>query len=1401
MPPPQPPVYFETIRREAAARWDKREADPEEASVWKLLFRQVQSPRHVVSELLQNADDAKASEAWIRVDETGTFVFEHNGTDFNEEQFRSLCRFGYSNKRSLFTIGFRGIGFKSTFSLGSPVSVQTPTLSVEFHQQRFTQPSWVSTETPPGGLTRISVHIADQHRRDEIEKNFRDWIDSPLSLLFFRNIHCIHIAGTTLRWQTKGTGPVRNSEWVDFEGHELNRYLIIRSDPEPFPEDALEEIRHERDSFGEEQEFPPCSIEMVLGHEGGLFVVLPTGGNTGLPFSANAPFMLTPDREHIKTPAISPVNRWLLDRVGQIAAHAMLDWLGNMNLSTAERAQAYEWMPASDPDDDSPDLRIGALARKAFDQTISGKDVLLAEDGSVVPAGKAIMLPAVALETWSAAEASKFLDKEARPALCQHIATQQRQKLFKRSLVERIENKDLISALSRACPPLPDDWKNLHALWKFLQSQYSSSRSAYGLPQLQSLRILPASGDKTLHHAGDVIRLTTRSEHCHSDKDWEFLTSRLTVVDAEWLRFISEADRAAIEGSASKAEQPQDPAAKLLKQLDMDQSAGAARLLDRAAEALVDDSQSQALDWVRLAHIAAALNAKAGDHFRFVTRDGEFRAIAHCVLHDLDGALELLLPDSYADAHVLHSSYSDLTESCTQSEWEKWSTSDQSGLSDLPPIEPTTERFETSQQFEVRLSTLQEVGSLAYKYRSGRYYTYQSYYLTDYDFPAEVVKHWLSLPEESGVWSLVARRLLLGYASRWGKFIGVVGEQTATGGGSPAKIGGIRCHAAWLRRLRSRQCLPDRRGVLKAPTDLVRLTHETEALLEVAPFVDTKLDNEHTRPMLDALGVASKPDGPDRLLKSLGALKLAPSPPLAEVEKWYRRLDQFTAACSKTDLESISASFTENELVLSQDGDWLAPSAVFLDADDADAPGVPLVMASVKDRRLWERLNVASRPTVDSAIAWLMELPPGKITDKNTQKRVEAMLKRHPVKIWTEVKHWLDLSGRWAQVSGLDHAIDSRQRVAFSHLHEWVKQRVADLRLLLPEVVADKTFSGLLPLEDSVEERILMDLSTGTPAAELPWLTAFGESVSRVNLDDEAKTASARAVGRRLMVARIRSLPSIQVTPYFEDKPAGTARQQDLAWTEEGIFAVPLAAARLARLLPEHLGRSMPTDSLREALIYCYDRPVPDVTRYMAENFDLEEVYSEPSTGEQPPSEEQNEHPPDSPPADPVLPPPPVSPDSPPPDAPESPPEGDADEPQPEQPAGDKPAKPRKPSGPSLMERFALARGFHREGEVFVHPDGSRLVKDVEGGFGWCLNGTSGGKTRHLRAVDACLERQAIEIPHETWDAIERAPEAHSLVLVDAQGVPTEVFGADLCRMKNDGVVSIFPASYRLRRT
>jgi hypothetical protein len=87
------PPYFEDVRATAARRWVQLEQDPVLAGPWHQLFKQVQSPRHVVSELLQNADDA-GQHGFGGQPRLGVHI-HFTMARLTEEHFISLyCRFG-----------------------------------------------------------------------------------------------------------------------------------------------------------------------------------------------------------------------------------------------------------------------------------------------------------------------------------------------------------------------------------------------------------------------------------------------------------------------------------------------------------------------------------------------------------------------------------------------------------------------------------------------------------------------------------------------------------------------------------------------------------------------------------------------------------------------------------------------------------------------------------------------------------------------------------------------------------------------------------------------------------------------------------------------------------------------------------------------------------------------------------------------------------------------------------------------------------------------------------------------------------------------------------------------------------------------------------------------------------
>ncbi|MBI4308481.1 MAG: hypothetical protein HY684_06725 [Chloroflexi bacterium] len=438
----QKPPFFEPIRARAHERWNQLEADPELAGPWHQLFKQVQSPRHVVSELLQNADDAGATEAAVDI-KGEEFVFSHNGEDFAEEHFASLCRFGYSNKRALHTIGFRGVGFKSTFSLGDEVRLLTPTLSVGFHRQRFTEPLWIDRPHPT--RTEVRVSIKDEHRGRELRKNLQEWLKSPTSLLFFRHIRSLSIEDQEVRWVSHGQGPLPESEWMALSMEPDTRYLLLRSPAEEFSEEALEEIRQERMiSLEEEGDFPPCRVEIVLGIEGRLFVILPTGVKVGLPFACNAPFVQDPARVKIKDPDISPTNRWLLKRVGELAAKGMLAWLNRTDLTAEERCDAYDLLTDIDRSDASLEETCASRVEEAFEAVVEHEDWVLDESGELEQSGKCVAVPSVLLDVWSPQQVGAFFIDQDRKILYNLIASENGQKLIRWGAAQQLSFLRLI---------------------------------------------------------------------------------------------------------------------------------------------------------------------------------------------------------------------------------------------------------------------------------------------------------------------------------------------------------------------------------------------------------------------------------------------------------------------------------------------------------------------------------------------------------------------------------------------------------------------------------------------------------------------------------------------------------------------------------------------------------------------------------------------------------------------------------------------------------------------------------------------------------------------------------------------------------------------------------------------
>ena len=130
-------------------------------------------------ELLQNADDAKATKFYVK--RSGDFLFvANNGRPFNIKDLESLCRSASSNKVRGTTIGYRGIGFKSVVSFAKEVHLISGDFEITFSKELSKQIVPQANKVP---LIRIP-HELDKSIKGELVGEIKEIQDEGFNTIF-----------------------------------------------------------------------------------------------------------------------------------------------------------------------------------------------------------------------------------------------------------------------------------------------------------------------------------------------------------------------------------------------------------------------------------------------------------------------------------------------------------------------------------------------------------------------------------------------------------------------------------------------------------------------------------------------------------------------------------------------------------------------------------------------------------------------------------------------------------------------------------------------------------------------------------------------------------------------------------------------------------------------------------------------------------------------------------------------------------------------------------------------------------------------------------------------------------------------------------------------------------------
>lgn len=303
---------------------------------------------HFVYEILQNADDAGATEICFTVN-AEQLVIEHNGAQFTEDNVEAISYFG-KGKTDITKIGHFGLGFKSVFAYTASPRIHSGEESFE-----ITALYSVANAPFPSDLKRKRTRFVlpfdhcikkpdyIERRKLKSAKNaYKEIVDKLANLggetlLFTKSLMEIH-------WTTQEEeGHYLREDIPVYGGREIyimtgdseDRYYLIFDRTIFWPDEDGEDVEHRpvQIAFGLDKRLQEGgAIEGI--EDARLFVFFPTDKETHTGLILQGPYRTTPARDNV--PANDDFNQHLVKESAALlkASLANIKELGLLNLDT-----------------------------------------------------------------------------------------------------------------------------------------------------------------------------------------------------------------------------------------------------------------------------------------------------------------------------------------------------------------------------------------------------------------------------------------------------------------------------------------------------------------------------------------------------------------------------------------------------------------------------------------------------------------------------------------------------------------------------------------------------------------------------------------------------------------------------------------------------------------------------------------------------------------------------------------------------------------------------------------------------------------------------------------------------------------------------------------------------------
>lgn len=339
-------------------------------------------PSHFIYEMLQNAEDEKATEVRFELFDDRLDIY-HDGKPFDFEDIKGVTGIGISTKKGKpDAIGKFGVGFKSVFAITETPIIFSGEYKIQIND--FVVPSIVADERL---ISETLISLPFNHRNRK-EKAFHIVLDKLSNLglktlLFLKNIK-------EIQWKTPSESGhyLKSSEDIQeiagtkkvtlISAKDTEEYIVIEKPLNVEAKELKIEVAYklERDKNGKGILIPEPDSR--------LFVFFPTEKVTFLNFVIQGPYKTTPNRGDIRLD--EDQNKSIIEETGNLIAESLsvIKKLGYLD------ANFLKLLPIN-PFHKERDQIYAVIYEKIKKRFLSDEELLPTFDGNYIRATDALL--------------------------------------------------------------------------------------------------------------------------------------------------------------------------------------------------------------------------------------------------------------------------------------------------------------------------------------------------------------------------------------------------------------------------------------------------------------------------------------------------------------------------------------------------------------------------------------------------------------------------------------------------------------------------------------------------------------------------------------------------------------------------------------------------------------------------------------------------------------------------------------------------------------------------------------------------------------------------------------------------------------------------------------------------